>query len=924
MHRLLLVLLLWPLAGLTQQIFHDGFENPSPGCAEGAAQSAELGPAPASGFSQIGCVEFRNDLAFARVGEQAYGGVPVPRSLNLLASELPQLLLVGPGGGRLPAQFDVLSRWNDVVDGDGAIRWLQIAVPVDVPANGRVVFALRRYASAPAPVDDPLAIASSELDGRWLIDTGLAVFEIDPTSPSLFARIALREQPGAELIEVFSHQPGQAGFGPQLVVGDGQGGESFRAGNGVPGSLQLVNVERRLLGRNLLVISADGVFSSGDARSLCTAQEAPYEAFEYSIELRFTRGSRDIDMQQVLRNACSNAFGAPWTDQAAQVLSYQWGWPLRADTPASGSLFYAGSNAAAVSGSGGSAADGIAVEQRRGAGTPWQRRARAWRPGPQQLLENAISFAAPVVGLRNDRVLAALTAPWLRFREPQALRIDGDRLQMQMLSEPVIVGEGKGLWFFNRLSLGLPGQAAAAATRLQAWRLAAQAAQERGLLPWVGEWNNAGAHFPPLDGNGPTRAPYLAFMDSHHQNTVSEAPCVDPENQDGAQWDCAKTYGSQLWPDIQFNEQFGYVGNADPSENSPFNNYWNPSNAELLEFLRSGEPRWVWDFALPQSWLQAHTMTLNIGDRSGPIRSGFVVNSTGSGDGHWHRGDGGSDDYNYNRGAHLAYALRPQQLYRDRFRIQGRTVINRYALPRSEQAQRQQFVDEVRLDRGPLQHFEGLANCAEFVPGAAGAACEGKLRELLSELAHDNLASAVICAEDIPGSGCFFGQQFMINSMFYGFLQRLLLNYGDVLHEDDNGSLLRRALIELPRQYRNFGMPLAAGEIVVDGTWAEGFDCDLATDGRSVVACQPVDIEGGNFFFVNRPQTLALLLMSDWLQPDPTLCRQARNALAALFPDPEQLGPLGEYANGGWWKGSSQVMQSLIFAVGLEQRCAAQ
>lgn len=59
----------------------------------------------------------------------------------------------------------------------------------------------------------------------------------------------------------------------------------------------------------------------------------------------------------------------------------------------------------------------------------------------------------------------------------------------------------------------------------------------------------------------------------------------------------AKTYGSQIWPDIQFD---GYnIDNNNPAENDPRHGYWNPHASEFVEFFRSGDPKWVWDFAMP-------------------------------------------------------------------------------------------------------------------------------------------------------------------------------------------------------------------------------------------------------------------------------------------------------------------------------------
>ena len=78
------------------------------------------------------------------------------------------------------------------------------------------------------------------------------------------------------------------------------------------------------------------------------------------------------------------------------------------------------------------------------------------------------------------------------------------------------------------------------------------------------------------DTSSPVKSAYLATIEDLHDQTV----------RPGGQWDRAKTYGSQLWPDVQWDLYL--IDNDDPYENSGAMNYWNPSGAELLEFLRSG------------------------------------------------------------------------------------------------------------------------------------------------------------------------------------------------------------------------------------------------------------------------------------------------------------------------------------------------
>ena len=56
-----------------------------------------------------------------------------------------------------------------------------------------------------------------------------------------------------------------------------------------------------------------------------------------------------------------------------------------------------------------------------------------------------------------------------------------------------------------------------------------------------------------------------------------------------------------------------------------------------------------------------------------------------------------------------------------------------------------------------------------------------------------------------------------------------------------------------------------------------------------------------------------------WLDPSVNQCTISKQLLDALFDGTEPYGPLSDYLgqDSGWYKGSSQVVQQLVFAVGL-------
>jgi hypothetical protein len=251
---------------------------------------------------------------------------------------------------------------------------------------------------------------------------------------------------------------------------------------------------------------------------------------------------------------------------------------------------------------------------------------------------------------------------------------------------------------------------------------------------------------------------------------------------------------------------------------------------------------------------------------------------------------------------------------RDRFTQAGRNLVARYDIPKSMEAMRDPFVNQVDISRQVIQHFEMLANCAEFAPGQDGADCHNKLLELMDELATDNLAAGIMCQGDIPSaSNCDQPQQFMQAALMYLFFHRIYSNYGDV------GGLLEQALIDGPRIYYEQGMDKLPDGVTPDlnGVWAALLSCPLS--GGMVGSCTRLQNGDGDLLAHNKPHTLAMLLMADALDPGLGYCDLVR----AVYDDPSLPGFWsGTHFNAaGWWKGVDQMMQGAVFGVGLYDTC---
>ena len=889
----------------------DGIAGPPciSGPAIGSPLAGDLGQAPAGAYEVLACVEITNDEAFERSGELAWSGVPMPRSAQL--TDLDGLVLVGPGLRRLAAQFDVLSRWGGRVDDTALpVRWLEVSARPRAGANSTVAYELRRYSNTPAAAPDAFAASISPQGADFVVDTGLATFVLDPALPALFEQIDVDlDDDGSGRANVYTHTPGA---GPRLEFDSGGGTVVLDTTD--PARVSVDSGGFRIVesGPVKVVVLLKGHFSAPGGASLCSVPGVTaYERFGYTLVATFTRGSRDVGLQLNVRNECSDAFGGSWTDDAVTLGRASWEFPFPGLSAPS--VYYAAQGAVT-----GSAAALTVVEQRKGAGNPWSRRARVRLDGTTAATPSTLD--EPLVALADATLVAAVSMPWMRFREPQALAVDGQTLSLRFVSEPLVVGEAKGVWNFAKLRLTPAAHVPSGGSRggiqvagdvagyLETLRTELRAELERGLLVRAPRDHvNDSRLFAGLStgASSSIKTRYLSTMNKFHHDTV------DP----GGQWDRSKTFGSQLWPDVQF-DQWAVDFPSSPLDNDGSMNYWNPSGAELFEYLRSGDPKWVWDFALPQSLLQMHTAYVNLGDHDHGNRNGAAATSGGIGEGQWHREAFGSDDYSYNMGIHLAYVTRPSPALAERFAQAGRMITGRYSIPKAQEGTREPFVSEVDINRQVIQHFEMLANCAEFVAGADGLACHNRLQQVVTELAQDNLAAGIMCQGDIPSAVlCGQPQKFMQNALMYHFFHRFLLNYGDI------GTLISDALVGDPLNYYNTGMPKLGGGTAIDvnADWASLMECTLTGGATQVQGCSWVQNGDGNLLWHNKPHSVALMLMAHELDPSIGLCQVAKSALdeASItlgWQDYEGNDP-------GWWKGSAQMVQGMVFGVGLYDTC---
>ena len=922
----------------------------------GAASAVDWGPVPANSRT-VACVEIRNDQPTARAGEVAFSSVPIGRANDLRNIE--RLALVGPGGRMLPVQFEVVSRWGGLMDDVSLpIRWLEVSTPASVAAASLHELAIVELSSPAAP-NDPMPITIANQGNTYTVETGAATFVLDATQAGLFQRMTVGQV-------LYDRQPND-GFGPRMVL---DGGAIIDTTSQSGGTVQLDNGGFEVLQRGpvkVVVVQRGHFVGNGGSTNCAPDMGVSYEPFGYTMVATFTRGQPYVDLQFNFRNECTENFGGPWTNNSTTVEMVSFELPLSFGGAVS--HYYAGGAAVAATN------DDVTVEQRRGAGNPWARRARVMVGGNEVVTGQA--FDTPYVGMGAGGLVVSAQMPWMRFREPQALAATGSTLSLRFVSERLIVGEARGIWGMARVDFtqGVTGPG-----DLEVVRGQTRAGLERGLLVRASRdtFNSAGL-FPSLgeDRDSPVRRRYLETLELLHTDTIND------------QWRNSKTYGSQLWPDTPFNP----AAVPDPSTNGVEMNYWNGSRTELFEYMRTGNVKWAWDWALPISWYEFFSAYSNAGEHQHGNRNGFAVTSGGCGwandcchepppappgcdvagvedHGHWNRTGQGSDDYSYTHGD-VAYVVRPNFPLQRRFAQAGDTVVRRYV---DDPRQRGLFVSQRDVYRQVIQHFVILANCAEFVPAAKGGRqCHDKLIGILAEMAEDNFKPGVICARDDVNSAfmdgttlpapanprtCIEPQRFMLNALMVPFFHRILANYGDI------GGTLRRALIGSAWNYyvNGMGLPLASRPTSVsdpsrpaiitgeDGAWSNLVQYTLTPDRTGIESCraapidqivvydelstQPVDCvihpdtrnvppgaEEDITLYPNRPHTVAWLLVAHNLDPSLRVCGIGK----AAFDDQQFLSYWDEYLDGtphGWIKGPAQMMQGVVFGMGAYDTCS--
>jgi hypothetical protein len=133
----------------------------------------------------------RDTAGIARIGEVVRSGVPLPRSLNVRNPAA--LTLVDAAGVPVPAEFEVLARWDAGRSADAPIQWLLVTFPASAGANSSTTYRLVTDGSAGPNPTPTTTVSLTQVGNQVTVNTGPATFRLGGDPAALFDEIRLAD-----------------------------------------------------------------------------------------------------------------------------------------------------------------------------------------------------------------------------------------------------------------------------------------------------------------------------------------------------------------------------------------------------------------------------------------------------------------------------------------------------------------------------------------------------------------------------------------------------------------------------------------------------------------------------------------------------------------------------------------------------------
>ncbi|MGV6852731.1 MAG: PKD domain-containing protein [bacterium] len=815
---------------------------------------------------EVAILDIQNDQNFVRTNEIASASVPIAMSGPTSSINANVYGLVDQQGVRIPAQFNVVSRWGGAAfDTSLPIRWLQVVTKSTVAANSQNLVTLRRY---DAPVTDnaptnPIIVQT--VMNNTTIDTGVAQFIVTNNSNNPISSVLIN---GSELMDLNQNSGAYVVFNGQLIRGF------------------VSSVEFEETGQLRTILHLSGLFP-GVVPTSCSG-----ESFDLAFDTRltFTSGEGTVLIEHDLRNRCVRTLTDDVTNEYFDKIDLDSaGWDFNLNLAANSKTMWL-ANDSAVFQLPATANSNQKIEQQRGnVSNPggW-RRAIVQQNGNQ--VASSVSYQNPIAALSNTATTVAIQIPWMQYREPQALSVTENSVNLEFISSTGSIGEAQARWNFGLVSFN---SQSADSNYIQSLQQNEHIKLSRALLVHspAAYTNSTGAMSRLPVNNSLALQQYRAKIDTLHDETIN------------IQWNQTNYWGAMLWPE----SIFGDFTNTSPnviSMDGP--NFWGPDRIEVLEWFRTGEPKWFWDYAFMKQQLFLKTSVINSGRMAYNYRNGLTYGAGGQEEGGYYRYfRTTTDDKQYVMGMDEGFLIRPSGALQDVFEAGGRTVDVRYT-PNATDVD----IEEYRITRQTIGYYLMPLYCVMFSQDPVqSATCQNALNEIMNTLTSRHLSTGLLCSGSGNTSPCLSDQLFMHAAMHDDFFRGFI----DQFPSSPYTPAVRQAIINNAR----IGYQFQAGgtNTVLDmdaNNWETNFQC-MGTDFNT---CQAVNTTPGEPVYTNaRSVALNMFMRAYELDNSLPYCNAIANALVRATEDNYIFSDAI-----GWDKIHSQGMY-LIHALGVAETC---
>jgi len=644
--------------------------------------SATLQMLPAPDSCSEAQQEFRmrfavqEDFGLKRLGQL----IGVPFAFNSADSfySLRGFYVTTKGGTALPAQFEVLSRYNSgPSDCQAAIRWAYAWVRAELLSDSRGYLVIRKDRRLPKFKFEKLTV--TEKKDTIEINTGPTKFTIHKKRFDGLHRVELRTQSGYQQVA----GPRKKGPKPDIITQEQQ--TKFRLSNSTQ-----VDVEIERSGPLYATIAVKSYFTNSKKRRHYRSTARLSFVAGYAgvfVDHTYYHSETESDAPDGARNRKHSdsvvlqlplKFKPKWIEARAHKKVHRL-------TPS---------------------AD---IQLRQHKRSPEELRQIYSITQNDKSHETGYVATSPYLAFIGDEFYALTTLSHFSTRDPQGLAFakNDNLLNIEFQAEPMFVGGARGIWSkavieFGRASDFRPLRGDNAYASITRPLIAA---------PSMSDLNKADV-LPLMPTRSlPSRLSKIDnFVDTFHEETVKYMREF-------------RITGLQIWPDLP-RESCHHTNDCDYVSKHYYdggdNNYWDWSLAELEAFLRTADPAFIHDFALAETFLMAETVSwrpdpktkhnLNFAGFSpcygsasgyeGPFLEGLNQ-----------RRDRCPGDYSYNRVHKLAYILTADRRFTDFFTQGANSVVNYYSVPVNPRPG--QWL-ELSSSRFTNQMLEQLLNGAEF------------------------------------------------------------------------------------------------------------------------------------------------------------------------------------------------------------------